>query len=63
MIANCDVLVTQYSTLAFTGLALGKEVHSYFNVDELKVLTPIQNGGTSNEKIASVCHQLLSPSE
>jgi hypothetical protein len=60
MIANCDVLVTQYSTLAFTGLALGKEVHSYFNVDELKVLTPIQNGGTSNEKIASVCHQLLS---
>src|SRR5262249_36563821 len=47
MVANCDVLVCLYSTLAFTGLALGKEVHSFFDVDELRRLLPIQNGGAS----------------
>ena len=28
MIANCDVLITRYSSTAFVGLALGKETHS-----------------------------------
>lgn len=59
MIANCDVLITQYSTLAFTGLALGKEVYSYFDVEELRRLTPIQNGGTSIHNIARVCGELI----
>ncbi len=36
MIANASVLVTQYSTVAFVGLALGKEVHSYHPVEELR---------------------------
>ncbi len=57
MIANCDVLITQYSSVAFIGLALGKEVHSYFDVEELKRLLPIQNGGTSHRHIAAVCHR------
>ena len=59
MIANCDVLVTQYSSTAYVGLALGKEVHSYFDVEELRRLCPIQNGSTSARRIADVCRQLL----
>jgi hypothetical protein len=59
MVANCDVLITQYSSVAFIGLALGKEVHSYFDVAELRRLLPIQNGGTSHRQIATVCRRLL----
>jgi hypothetical protein len=59
MVANCDVLITQYSTLAYVGLELGKEVHSYFDIDELKSLVPMQNGGTSAQKIAAVCQAYL----
>lgn len=62
MIANCDVLITQYSTTAFVGLILGKEVHSYFDLDELKKLLPLQNNGTSAERIARIgIHILESP--
>lgn len=59
MIANCDVLITQYSSVAFIGLALGKEVYSYFDVEMLKRLLPIQNGGTSHRHIAALCRRLL----
>jgi len=59
MIANCDVLITQYSTVVYIGLALGKEVHSYFNVDELRKMTPLQNGGRSAYNIAQVIKQHL----
>lgn len=59
MVANCDVLITQYSSLAYTGIALGKEVYSYFDHMMLKKLTPIQNGGTSARKIAEVCKDYL----
>lgn len=59
MIANCDVLVTKYSTLVYTGIALGKEVYSDFPLHELKKLLPIQNGGTSASAIARVCENLL----
>jgi hypothetical protein len=59
MIANCDVLVTQFSSTAYVGLALGKEVHSYFDVEELRRLCPVQNGRTSAWRIANVCRELL----
>jgi hypothetical protein len=59
MIANADVLITQYSSCVYTGLALGKEVHSYFKIEELKLLSPIQNGGVSAKIIANVGHSLL----
>jgi len=59
MVANSDVLITQYSTLAYVGLELGKEVHSYFDIDELKSLAPLQNGGTSSLKIATICRAYL----
>lgn len=59
MIANCDVLVTQYSSVVYVGMALGKQVHSYFDIQMLRELTPIQNGGTSCRNIARVCRRLL----
>lgn len=59
MIANCDVLITQFSSTAYVGLALGKEVHSYFDVEELRRLCPVQNGSTSARRIANVCRELL----
>jgi len=55
MIANCSELITQYSTVVYTGIALGKKVHSWFNTDELEALAPIQNNGTSASKIAAIC--------
>jgi hypothetical protein len=58
MIANCDVLVTRYSTTAYVGLALGKEVHSKFDLQELKRLLPLQNGSAA-KNIAGVCRELL----
>jgi hypothetical protein len=59
MIANCDELITQYSTVVYTGIALGKKVHSYFDVDELRRLAPIQNGGGSAARIAAICRRYI----
>lgn len=59
MIANCDVLITQYSSCVYNGLALGKECHSYFKMDLLRQLTPLQNGGSSGYNISLVCRKLL----
>ena len=58
MIANSDVLITQYSSTVFVGLALGKEVHSYFDLAELRRLMPIQNHAAAGN-IAAVCRELL----
>jgi hypothetical protein len=59
MIANCDVLITQYSSVVYVGLALGKECHSHFPLEQLRRLVPLQNGGTSGRRIAGVCERLL----
>jgi hypothetical protein len=59
MIANCCELITQYSTVVYVGIILGKKVHSYFDVSELKRLTPVQNNGTSAEKIADICRSFI----
>lgn len=59
MIANCDVLITQYSSVVYVGLALGKECHSYFDIEELRRLMPLQNGGASGRRIARVCERVL----
>ena len=59
MIANCDALITQFSTTVYVGLLFGKEVHSSFDIEELKRLMPIQNNGTSAEKIAQIGKHLL----
>jgi hypothetical protein len=63
LVANCDVLVTQASSVAFVGIALGKVVHSDLDVAQLRRLCPEQNGGRSAARIAEVCRELLaSPS-
>lgn len=54
LIANCDELITQYSSVVYIGMALGKKVHSYFSMKELQERMPLQNGGTSAQKIASI---------
>lgn len=59
MIAGCQMLICQYSSVAFIGLALGKEVHSSFDIEKLRKLQPIQNGGTSHLHIASICRRIL----
>lgn len=59
MVANCDVLITQVSSVVYWGMSLGKEVHSYFDLEMLKKLQPIQNNGTSAIRIADVCRNLI----
>ena len=62
MIANCSAVVAQYSTVAFTAAALGKEVHSYIDPELLRKILPIQNGGTSARHIAAVVRGCLESS-
>jgi CDP-glycerol glycerophosphotransferase (TagB/SpsB family) len=59
MIANCDILITKYSSCVYTGIALNKTVFSDFDINELKKLAPLQNGGTSALNIANICKQLI----
>lgn len=59
MIANCSVLITQYSSVAYIGMVLGKEVYSYFDMNELKKLLPEQNNGASVQHIASICRSYI----
>jgi hypothetical protein len=63
IIANCDILLTRFSSVVYIGLALGKKVYSEFDVEQLKELVPIQNGGTSAFQIAQICRRLLAEQE
>ena len=58
MIANCDVLITRFSSTAFVGLALGKETYSDFPMDEMRRLSPVQNNSAALN-IANVCRGVL----
>jgi hypothetical protein len=58
MIANCDALVTQYSSTVFVGLALGKECYSSWDLEELRCLMPVQNRSAARN-IAQVCREVL----
>ena len=59
MIANCDVLITRFSSTIFPALALGKEVYCDIDIENIKSLTPIQNGGSSAKVIANIARELL----
>ena len=59
MVANCDILITHYSSVVYVGIALGKKVHSSFDINELHRLAPIQNKGASASIIAGECLKLL----
>jgi hypothetical protein len=58
MIANCDVLITRFSSTAFVGLALGKETYSDFSMEEMRRLMPLQHGSAA-PNIANVCRRIL----
>jgi hypothetical protein len=58
MIANCDALITRFSSTAFVGVALGKETYSDFDIDELRRLMPLQNDSAALN-IANVCRRVL----
>ena len=58
MIANCDALVTRFSSTAFVGVALGKETYSDFDKDTLARLMPLQNNAAALN-IATVCRRVL----
>ncbi|MEW6403689.1 MAG: hypothetical protein AB1649_17985 [Chloroflexota bacterium] len=59
MIANAAAVITQQSTCTFVAEALGKEVHTNLDLDELRRLMPVQNGGVSAERIANICRRVL----
>ena len=59
MIANASAVITQQSTCTFVAIALGKEVYTNLNINELKHLMPIQNGGMSAQKISEISRRLL----
>ncbi len=59
MIANCDVLITRFSSVVYVGLALGKEVYSEFELKDLKELMPLQNKGISAKNIALVAQEFI----
>lgn len=61
MIANCSVLITEWSSVAFAGLILGKKVYSSWPLAELERLLPEQNGDAAR-RIARVCEDVLSES-
>jgi hypothetical protein len=58
MIANCDALITRFSSTAFVGIALGKDTYSDFDTDTLRRLMPLQNDSAALN-IANVCRRVL----
>jgi hypothetical protein len=58
MIANCDILITRFSSTAFIGIALGKETYSDVDNDELRRLMPLQNDSAALN-IANICRRVL----
>ena len=59
MIANAEVVITQQSTCTFVALALGKELYTYLDIEELRWLMPIQNNGASAVRIANICRRVI----
>jgi len=59
MIGNCDVQVTQSSSVVVVGLALGEEVYSDYDINLLCKLAPIQNEDTSELNIAEQCRHVM----
>jgi hypothetical protein len=58
MIANCDALITRFSSTAFIGVALGKETYSDLDMRTLTRLMPLQNDAAASN-IATVCRRVL----
>ncbi len=56
--ANCHTLVTEWSTLAYVGLALGKPTYSYRDLEAHRAMLPDQNGRAARN-IAGVCREVM----
>ncbi|HEU4732913.1 MAG TPA: hypothetical protein VFT22_33695, partial [Kofleriaceae bacterium] len=56
--ANCHTLVTEWSTLAYVGLALGKPTYSYRDLARHREMTPLQHGRGARE-IAEICRGVM----
>jgi hypothetical protein len=56
--ANCHTLVTEWSTLAYVGLALDKPTYSYRDLEAHRALLPVQHGRAAKQ-IAAVCRDVL----
>jgi hypothetical protein len=56
--ANCRELITEWSTLAYVGLALGKPTYSYRDLDHHRGMIPLQHGCAA-ANIATVCRQVI----
>ena len=56
--ANCHTLVTEWSTLAYVGLALGKPTYSYRDLEAHRALLPEQHGRAAHN-IAAVCRDVM----
>jgi hypothetical protein len=59
MIANASTVITQQSSCTFVAIVLGKEVYTNLELEELNRLMPIQNNGTSSQRIAGIAKRLL----
>jgi hypothetical protein len=59
MIANCDVLVTKYSSVVLLAAAMGKEIHSDLDPDWIEEMKPLQTEGSSAQRIAEICREYL----
>jgi len=59
MIANAEAVVTKYSSVALLAAAMGKEIHSDLDPAWLEQVKPLQTGGASAARIASICEEYL----
>lgn len=59
MIANCTAMVTKFSSVLLVALGLGKTVFSDLDPGIAAQLRPVQNGGTSAQRIADICREYL----
>jgi len=56
--ANCHTLITEWSTLSYVGLALGKPTYSYRDLAAHRAMLPVQHGRAAHH-IAEVCRDVL----
>jgi hypothetical protein len=59
MVAHCDALVTRRSSVMYIAFALGKKVYADIPEEEIKSMMPIQNNGTSAQRIAATTKEYL----
>ncbi len=59
LIARSSLMISEYSSVILLALAMNKEVRCECNLEEIKQLLPVQNGGESARKIARICQRII----